>query len=298
MQTFENRELTKGLVSVIVPSYNHSQYIRQCIKSIADQTYKNIELIVIDDGSTDKSVEILMGMRDEFSFELHTQKNIGLPATLNKAIKEYVHGEFVSICASDDYWHPEKASKLVSFLNKNSDIPMCYCKTLFVDENSVANNSVTTKANKHFSGGSIFGELITQQFHFLPGMVRTSLYAELGLYDEDIWTEDFDFNLRTSSRYEIGYIDEYLNYYRYPSGFSQKLTTTRVANAHRQCIDKYRESKYYREALSKWHFRNFVWYSGVAAQKIFALNSMINAARYFYKPAFVKAAARLLLKWR
>lgn len=290
--------LEDGLVSVLVPSYNHLRYIRQCIESIKNQTYKKIQLIVIDDGSIDGSKDFLVNLSQEYAFELHLQENIGLPATLNKALANYVRGEFFSICASDDYFHPEKISKLVSYLNSNKSVPMCFSKTIFVDENDIVQNSVTASANRKFVGGRIFDKIITQEFHFLPGMVRTSLYDEFGLYDKDIWTEDFYFNLMVSRKYEIGFVNEYLNYYRFPTGFSLKLTTLKVPMAHRACIDMYSDSEYYGQAIREWNFRNFLWFSGDPCRKKFAFKSMLSSISCFYRISFIKSFLRLLFKWR
>ena len=75
------------LVSVIVPCYNHEKYVEKTIESIVNQTYKNIELIVIDDGSKDNSTIILEKLSRQYNFYYEHQHNIGLPATLNKMIK-------------------------------------------------------------------------------------------------------------------------------------------------------------------------------------------------------------------
>ena len=82
----------KPLVSVIVPSHNHSGYIVECIKSIFHQSYDHFELIVIDDGSTDDSLSILKELKINYDFKLVSKKNEGLSKTLNLALKKYVSG--------------------------------------------------------------------------------------------------------------------------------------------------------------------------------------------------------------
>lgn len=287
-----------GLVSVVVPSYNHINYVRQCIESIQNQSYKKLQLIVIDDGSKDGSAELLLALQRKYGFELYLQRNIGLSETLNKALLDYVRGEFFCVCASDDYWHPEKASKLVRYLNDNKSVPMCFSRSYFVDENNVLLQGVTAAANKKITGGYIFDKIITQEFHFLPGMSRTSIYDEFGLYDKAIWTEDFNYNLKVSRKYPIGFVDEYLNYYRYPSDFSQKIKNTRVPMAHRACIDMYSNNKIYRKAIREWNFRNFVWFSGVASKKVLALKSMLLSIRCAYRFSYMKSIVRILVEWR
>lgn len=294
----KNKETEKApLVTVLVPSYNHSKYVKQCIESIVGQTYKNIELIVIDDGSTDDSVEVIKQLQKIHGFTFFSQKNIGLTRTLNKAIQEYVSGVYLCLCASDDYYESTKVEKMVSFLESNQNMPVCYCRSTFVDENNDVVRSATGTANRFLKGGEIFGQIINQKLHFLPGMVRFDVYNELGLYSEEIWTEDFEFNLKVSAKYPIGFVDEYLNFYRFPSDFSKKLLTTRVPMAHKACIDVYRHSRFYKSAILEWNYRNFIWFSGNSAEKIFALKSMLNAAAVAYRPLYWKAILNLVFNW-
>ncbi|MDA9580498.1 glycosyltransferase family 2 protein, partial [Luminiphilus sp.] len=89
-------------VSVIIPSYNHKRYIEAAILSVKKQTYEPIELVVVDDGSTDGSVDLLLELRKEFGFQLKCQKNVGVCATLNRGIAEMASGSYIALLASDD----------------------------------------------------------------------------------------------------------------------------------------------------------------------------------------------------
>lgn len=111
----------KPLVSIITPTYNHEKYIAQCIGSVLSQTYTNWEMIIIDDGSTDKTPDIIARYDDE-RIKYFRQENKGiwrLKDTYNKALK-YAKGELVAILEGDDFWPPDKLEKQVpSFENKN-----------------------------------------------------------------------------------------------------------------------------------------------------------------------------------
>lgn len=292
-----NDEQNQDLVSVVVPSYNHSQYITQCIDSIINQTYKNIQLIVVDDGSSDGSQDILINLKKKYHFELYLQNNKGLSKTLNNTLTNKVKGKYFSICASDDYFHPDKIRKMRNYLNENKDTPMCFSKTIFVDEKGSPKLSETNYANRNLKGGRIFRELLIQQFHFLPGLITTSIFQEVGYYDENIWTEDFNFNLKVAHRYKIGFLNEQLSYYRYPNNFSKKLSNTKIPNEHRKCIDLYKNNQHYKEALREWHFRNFLWFSSYKNHKKLAFKSMICSIMYFYRPSFCKSLVLLIVKW-
>lgn len=285
------------LVSVIVPSYNHSSYLRTCIESILNQSYTNIELIVIDDGSSDDSFDILCDLNYTHQFRLVKQENRGLAATLNRGISEFATGKYISICASDDYWHADKIAKLVNFMQQNPSIPMCFSKTTFVDENGNSLDAITKSINKNMRGGRIFKEILTQRFHFLPGIVRADIYAEFGLYNEKIWTEDYYLNLKVANKYEIGFIDEYLNFYRYPTGFSNKLKTTKVPISHKLCMDEYADNPDYPHALTEWHYRNFLWFCANREMKIFAAENMLGCIWVAYRPRFWLSLVKLALKW-
>ena len=111
--------MSNSLVSVLVPCFNHAKYIETCILSVINQSYKNIELIVLDDGSTDGSYEIAEQLKLKFDFKLIKQDNRGLAATLNRAIIEFSNGDYVAICASDDYFPINKIEKQVGFMQLN-----------------------------------------------------------------------------------------------------------------------------------------------------------------------------------
>src|SRR5690606_27530759 len=112
------------LVSVIIPCFNHEKYIKECLLSVINQSYKNVQLIVIDDGSTDRSVEIIKELKQQNDFIFEEQLNSGISKTLNKAITKYAEGEYIAILASDDYWHSDKLSKQVSFIEQNPEYAM------------------------------------------------------------------------------------------------------------------------------------------------------------------------------
>lgn len=108
-------------VSVIVPMHNSEKYIEECIKSILNQTYKNIEIIVIDDNSTDKSMEILKSFSDTRLKILQSSQNLGAANARNKGIDE-AKGEYICFIDSDDYWVLDKIEKQVKFLEENDYI--------------------------------------------------------------------------------------------------------------------------------------------------------------------------------
>lgn len=108
----------KDLVSIIMPSYNTGSFIEKSIQSVLNQTYSNWELIIVDDCSTDSTLEILEEINDDRIFILKNDKNSGAAVSRNKALGK-AKGQWVAFLDSDDLWYPEKLEKQIAFMEKN-----------------------------------------------------------------------------------------------------------------------------------------------------------------------------------
>ena len=112
-------------VSVIVPSYNHAPYLRECLTSALAQDYDDLEVIVIDDCSSDNSVEIAQSINDKRIQVRKNAKNLGAYATQNRAM-EMATGDYIAVLNSDDIWRPNKLRKQIALLEKYPDAGLCY----------------------------------------------------------------------------------------------------------------------------------------------------------------------------
>ena len=108
-----------GLVSIIMPSYNTARYISDSIVSIQAQTYENWELIIVDDCSTDNSIEIIQSFNDSRIVLLRNEKNSGAAISRNYALR-VAKGKWIAFLDSDDIWIPEKLEKQIRFMNENN----------------------------------------------------------------------------------------------------------------------------------------------------------------------------------
>lgn len=108
----------KDLVSVIMPSYNTAEFIKETIESVLHQTYQNFEIIIVDDCSTDNTDEVVSSIKDERIKYLKNEKNSGAAISRNRALRE-AKGEWIAFLDSDDVWLPEKLEKQISFMKKN-----------------------------------------------------------------------------------------------------------------------------------------------------------------------------------
>jgi alpha-1,3-rhamnosyltransferase len=185
------------LVSVVIPCYNHQDYIKECIQSIINQDYNNIELLIIDDGSTDKSAKVIKEMsdicRERFiRFEFISRANIGLCNTLNQALS-WCEGEYFSAVASDDVWLPFKIKKQVKYLETHLEVVAVFGGIVLIDEDS----KTIRKIQK--SGSFEFKDILLNKY-FLPtptALIRSAELKAIG-YDPTIKVEDWNMWLKIS----------------------------------------------------------------------------------------------------
>ncbi len=110
--------MEKGLVSIIMPSWNTEKFISESIQSVIDQTYPNWELIIVDDCSSDSTDKVVSSFNDERIKYFHNEKNSGAALTRNRALRE-AKGEWIAFLDSDDLWHPQKLDHQIQFMVKN-----------------------------------------------------------------------------------------------------------------------------------------------------------------------------------
>ena len=121
------------LVSIVIPAYNHEKFLSQAIDSVLEQSYSNIEIIVIDDGSTDNTVDVLKSYGKNIYWQ--TQENIGQAKTLNKGWST-ANGEILSYLSADDALEKYAVNESINVLNKNESVVLTYCDFNLIDEDS------------------------------------------------------------------------------------------------------------------------------------------------------------------
>jgi len=125
----------KPKITVLVPSFNHGRYIKQRIESILDQTYDNIELVVIDDCSDDNSGLIIESLQSHYGFKyIRNSKNSGTPFSAWDRILSIASGDYIWICESDDYAEPTFLEVAVEVISKTKQTALFYCDSWIVDE--------------------------------------------------------------------------------------------------------------------------------------------------------------------
>lgn len=233
-------------VSILIPSYNYAKYIKFAIDSVLQQTYTNWELIIIDDGSTDSSVDIIKTYKDK-RIKLYTQKNSGVTNTLNKAF-ELSTGEYLCFLDADDVYHPNKLQDQVEILRKGFD--------LVTTKVSAIDSKGKKSGDKFFdlwwntyNPEIIFGEDV--EFKFFNGnylcksavMLKSSLFRKFGMFNPKLITAyDLELWIKMLPFIKIGRCENILTYYRW-HGLNETTTNTlRMRTELLLVYDKYLDS--------------------------------------------------------
>ncbi|HOS82944.1 MAG TPA: glycosyltransferase [Methanolinea sp.] len=201
----------KGLVSIIIPTYNRASFLIRAIESIFDQTYKNYEIIIIDDGSTDSTKDIMSKYLNNVNYIriLHS----GIPAIARNIGIKHSKGEYIAFLDSDDYWCKDKLKKQLKLFNKNKNLGLVCSNAYKINENS--KNIYFPKKRDNIKK-SIF-DLIEDNFVITSScIIRKNILQSSGLFCEQNYLkgiEDYDLWLRIGLISEINYIEEPLCYY-------------------------------------------------------------------------------------
>jgi len=282
-------EKNSPLVSVIVPCYNHEKYVTETIESIVNQTYKNIELIVIDDGSKDNSPKILAELSKKYNFNLIVRENKGLSATLNEGIK-FSKGQYVCLCASDDILVLNKLEIQVNFMEDNPQYAIVYGKKI----NFYQNGLKRKLNNKNFRSGNIFNDLFLQKFS-IPAvsiMYKKTIFEEIGGFDTHLAVEDFDMALKIAKKYQIGYIDEYFYYYRVHDSNTINDTDKMKYNVEKT-LEKWKNDGNYQNAVLQNSLLYFKYYASL--HKIKSLKELPVSFKLLINRIFYEGVIRLLI---
>jgi glycosyltransferase involved in cell wall biosynthesis len=194
-----------------MPCFNHARYVEESIKAVLNQTESNLELIVVDDGSSDGSPAIIERLRalDERVKPIYFEKNRGASEARNSALS-VARSEYVAFCDADDIWLPEKLAKQIEALRENSEAAVAYSDALIV-------NSGGEKTGASFSdrfpvpgngSGNVFPTLCTRNFiNMQSALVRRDCIRLENYFDPKIrWVEDWLFWVKLARAYPLIYL--------------------------------------------------------------------------------------------
>jgi len=191
------------LISVIIPTYNRSQLLPRAVDSVLSQKGAKFELIIVDDGSTEKLPDILC--HPSSGLRIFRQENKGPAAARNLGIKE-ARGEWIAFLDSDDEWKPGKLKAQLEFLRKNPDTLICQTEEIWI-----RNGTRVNPMKKHQKSGGWIFEKCLPLCVVSPSavMMHRKLFDEVGLFDESLPAcEDYDLWLRIAAKHPIGLIEK------------------------------------------------------------------------------------------
>lgn len=199
-------------ISVIIPNYNYEKFISATIESVLSQTYENIEIIVVDDGSKDNSLEVLKNFGDKI--RVVQQKNAGVSAARNHGVS-LSNGDFVAFLDADDIWLPEKLQCQINKFNADSKIGLVHCSMTLIDpqnkpigENNNGQEGFVSHEFLRFERGVVVGAGST-------ALVKRKSFDEVGGFDLRLSTAaDWDFCYQVSRKYKLGFVTKPLVLYR------------------------------------------------------------------------------------
>lgn len=199
------------LVSVVTATFNMARYLREAVDSVLAQTWPGLELIVVDDGSTDDTPMLLESYADDPRVRVIRQSNAGQTKAKNSGIRA-ARGDYVGFCDADNAWLPDKLVRQVPLLEANPDAGVVYGNIELMDGDGGPLPTPTIRRH----GGRITDRLLLQNFvTFNTTLVRRAVMEEFGGFDESLSMGiDYELWLRISTRYEFIYLPRSLVRYR------------------------------------------------------------------------------------
>lgn len=203
-------------VSVVIPCYNGEKFLLESLSSVLAQTYKALEVIAVDDGSDDRSKEVVLSFDDERVRLVEHDRNCGISAARNTGVR-HARGEFVAFLDQDDLWYPEKLSRQVPVLDSDGEIALVFTNRNILSQGKRSFNPDDRKFPRPIPEASS-RQLLTAFLgrNFVPlisVLVRRKCFDEAGLFDERIRSgvDDFDFCVRLAIMgYRFAHIEEVL----------------------------------------------------------------------------------------
>lgn len=198
-------------VSVNIPVYNDEKHIRDTLDSALNQTYRDLEVIIVDDGSTDRTAEIIKGYHDP-RVKYHYQANKGIGVARNKALELSV-GKYIAFLDHDDLWLPQKLEKQMALFDKNPELGLVFCDTTFFNEQG---DMYSIYAKRKPPKGNVFDAILSWYFLSCETVViKKEVIDKICFFPPNMMmAEEYDLFLRIAYKYPIDYVDEPLAKYR------------------------------------------------------------------------------------
>ena len=218
-------------VSVLIPVYNRERYVGAAVDSILAQSLSDYEILLIDDGSTDRSLDVMQAYTDPRVRVVCNERNLGIPRTRNIGL-QLAHGEYIALLDSDDVAHPQRLEKQVAFLDRHPDYAQIGSWERTMDEQGQA---LKKTKRRPVAAEDVHVQLLFQCSQGNPTvMARTAILREYGYHTDYPSCEDYELYVRLAKRYKLGNLPEVLVYTRaHPHQISKQLPESRELQKRR-----------------------------------------------------------------
>jgi len=263
-------------VSVVIPTYNRAGLLKRAVQSVLNQTYQDFELIVVDDGSTDNTEEVVRSFNDNKVIYIKHERNKGAPAAWNTGIRA-ARGEYVAFQDSDDEWLPEKLEKQIkAFKTASTEIGLVYTGFWRIEGDK---RTFSPSPNITPKEGAIHDALLKGNFVGTPNtVVKKECFEKAGMFDEKLpMYQDWELWIRISKYYCFKYIDEALVISYYTPGSLNKPGSLIEARTLKLMLEKHFEDIKRNRGLLASYYRRI--------GHLLCLNGQIAQGRGYLKKA-------------
>jgi glycosyltransferase involved in cell wall biosynthesis len=285
-RVIEAEPIGRPLVSAVIPTYNRSHVIERAITSILNQTYRPIEIIVVDDGSTDNTAALLEGLDVPGLRYFRTPANAGASAARNLGISQ-ARGDLVAFLDVDDEWLPEKTARQVAKFAEASEVGVVYCGIREVSPQWPAQDKLPGHRGDLFETLRVVNVLRTSGV-----MVRRGVFEDVGGFDCELTARhDWDLWLRIARKYLIDYIPDVAVRYHYGTADQLSYRSRAVFLANATIYKRYNGGRRSRQAFGA--------HLALQSRELLALGKRRLAARYALRSLMLQPShpiARRVLK--
>ncbi len=231
-------------VSIVLPTYNGAKYLQQSIDSCLNQTYKNIELIIVDDGSIDETPKIIKSYQDVRIKCIRHKKNKGLSHALNKGFAK-ASGEYLTWTSDDNYYAEDAVESMVALLQTNKVIDFVYANFYIINEHGALLQSVSVAPSETLREYNCIGPCF---------LYRRKIYEVIGEFNHDAFlAEDYEYWIRIFRRFKMQKIEKFIYWHRW---HPQSLTGKYAAQA--QCCAERIRNHYFKTYAVRQFFLSFI----------------------------------------
>ena len=286
-------------VSIIIPTYNRAKLLSRAIKSVLDQTFKDFELIIVDDGSTDNTRQAVERFQKRDSrIKYIWQENSGAPARPKNTGIKNAKGNYIAFLDDDDEWLSEKLEKqLELFEGLESDLGFVGCNILVINE---SNKKIWREYKiPRYSSQIFFEELLEGNFILTSSsiMIKKEVLDKIGLFDENLkFGDDWDLWLRISKKYRFAFVPDFLvKYYIHQGSTTPHLHPEKEAKEFEYIFSKYQKDYRRYPVIYSMHLRKL-------ASRYCASGKLNKGRKYYVKsiklnPLNLKSYLYLLLSF-